>query len=128
MPVAVLYNNVRKSFPDITEKADAIHMQLWDTVDSDSAYSWFESLAKALNSEMAREEPENTYSQLVEYLAKEYERGDREVQDCIDVAFVENLFWDVMPNKLEPFWRKFPETLKNLYVAFYKATPLERNR
>jgi len=47
----------------------------------------------------------------------------QEVLACIDVAFVENLFWCVPEDKAPPYWLRLPSILKDLYVAFHNRSP-----
>lgn len=50
------YVAVRLQFPDISLKADKEYVEYWgeaiEEIHSGAAYSWFESLANALNTEM----------------------------------------------------------------------------
>ena len=96
------YQSVREQYPEIAQKADAEHIRIWGEIDPDYTYSWFESLAKAVNTEMA--EPA-VYKELFLYISRQYQNGSREIKDCIDVAFVENLFWRLPPEKIAPYWK-----------------------
>ncbi len=123
MTVLDLYSEVRKRFPEIAQKADEEHMRVWDEIDPDFAYSWFESISNALNSEMQKGVDANKYKELFEYFKSQYLLGDDKVKDCIDVSFTENLFWDVKPEKAKSYWVIFPDLLKELYVKFHRHTP-----
>jgi len=57
-------------------------------------------------------------------MSEQFENGNSEVKDCIDVAFVENLFWRVSREGTEIFWKNMPVTLKSLYVGFHGRPPL----
>lgn len=123
MPIVDMYNEFRDRFPDITEKADQEHIRLWSEVDPDFAYSWFASLANALNYEMQKEVQADQYSQVFEFIRRHFINGDKEVRNCIDVAFTENLFWRVKPEHARPYWDAFPDILQELYVAFHNRKP-----
>ena len=124
MSVLKLYNTTRKRYPDITEKADKEHIRIWDEVDPEFAYSWFESLANAINKEMVEGVEAEIYIDLFNYLDFQFQAGDERTRNCIDVAFTENLFWDVPVKKQEPFWIILPATLKELYIKFHRPNSL----
>ncbi|WP_434339506.1 DUF7674 family protein [Motilimonas cestriensis] len=123
MTVLDLYNDFRAEFPDITEKADLEHIRLWDEIDPEFAYSWFGSLANALNYEMTVSASVKEYKALFEFFRSSYMKSDNDVKDCIDVSFVENLFWNVPPEKAVPFWEVLPDVLKQLYIGFHGRKP-----
>jgi hypothetical protein len=124
MSVLDFYNETRKKYPAVTLIADIEHIRIWDEIDPEFAYSWFESLAKALNKEMCRNVETNKHKNLIEFISSQYQIGDAEVKNCIDVSFIENLFWEVPTEKADPYWKLLPENLKELYVDFYGRTPL----
>ncbi|WP_459874025.1 DUF7674 family protein [Endothiovibrio diazotrophicus] len=49
-----------------------------------------------------------------------------EVRNCIDVAFTENLFWQVKEENATPHWELLPSNLRDLHVGFHGRTPLRR--
>ncbi len=124
MPVPALYNETRERFPELTAKADREHIKYWGELDPEFAYSWFESLATALNAEMSRKVPARNYAGIFRHISSAYGNGDSEVQNCIDVAFTENLFWQVKGEKAGPYWELLPSNLKELYVGFHGKIPL----
>ena len=124
MPVLEFYYETRKKFPVITEKADREHIRNWGDLDPEFAYSWFESLASVLNKEMRREVSPDKYSGVFKYMSTSFNNGDKEVRNCIDAAFTENLFWQVAADKAEPYWKLLPDNLKELYVNFHHKKPV----
>ena len=124
MTVLDLYNDFRTEFPDITEKADLEHIRLWDEIAPEFAYSWFSSLANALNDEMIASASVKEYKALFEFFRSSYMKSDNDVKDCIDVSFVENLFWNVPSEKAVPFWEVLPDVLKQLYIWFHGRKPV----
>ncbi len=112
MPLIALYNETRELFPELTAKADREHVRYWDELDPESAYSWFESLAKTLNVEMSRNVPAKKYAGIFRHLSSAYGNGDFEVRNCIDVSFIENLFWQVKEQNAEPYWELLPPNLQ----------------
>lgn len=119
-----LYQAVRERFPEITATADKEHINYWGSLDPEFAYSWFESLAKALNNEMLKGISFKTYEPLFSFINMALVGCGSKVHTCIDVAFVENLFWQVPGSKAEPYWQELPQPLKELYVGFHHRTPL----
>ena len=51
-------------------------------------------------------------------------RGEKDLKKAIDVAFVENLFWQVPKDKLKPYWESLPKNLQNLYIGFHGKSAL----
>lgn len=123
MTVLGMYSEFREKFPSVTEKVDLQHIDYWGSLDSEQCYCWFESLAKTINSDMAKGEDPNTYTEIFEFLRSAYLKENDSVKNCIDVSFTENLFWEISVEKAEPFWLVFPDLLKGLYVAFHNRTP-----
>jgi len=117
---------IKKKYPAIAGRADVEYERLWgDFTDSEYySYSWFEALANALNEEMKQGIPASEYSNLFSTISANFEKGDENIRQCIDVAFVENLFWQVPGGKASSYWATLPEILKELYVDFHHRTPL----
>jgi hypothetical protein len=51
--------------------------------------------------------------------------SSEEVFKCLDVAFVENLFWQVPASKATPYWEQLPARFKALYQGFHHRTPVQ---
>lgn len=119
-----LYRGVRERFPSIASSADRFHQNRWgDTLDVGVEYAWFEALADALNDEMRREVPYASHEPLFEFIAGAFSQGSETVQKCIDVSFVENLFWQIPSLKCEPYWKRLPPKLRSLYTEFHRRDP-----
>ncbi len=117
---------IKKNYPEISEKADKLYDDYWNGLVKMefSSYSWFESLANAINGEMKKKTPISNYVSIFKAISSEYENGQYETKNAIDVAFVENLFWRVKGNEASPYWKIMPKNLKDLYVGFHGRTPL----
>ncbi len=124
MTVLDMYQEFRNEFPEVTQKADVEHVQLWDEVNPDFAHAWFESLAGAINEEMTNDVPADRYLPIFEFLRKKYHVGNDVVSSCIDISFVENLFWRVSTRKAQPYWAALPSVFKELYVDFHSTSPV----
>jgi hypothetical protein len=123
---AAFYLSARSKFPDLTEKADRQHIGYWDespTEEHDS-YIWFESVSRALNREMQGGHYIKECQVFFQFVDSVLRTGSDEVKKCIDVAFVENLFWEVSPGKAGPYWQVLPQRLQKLYLDFHARSPL----
>jgi len=117
---------IKTRYPEIAAKADAEHERRWgNSVELEHySYSWFETLANTLNREMCRGTPASEYRKLLLDISTEFRTGMDDVRQCIDVAFVENLFWQVPPDKALAYWTGLPENLQSLYIDFHRKTPI----
>jgi hypothetical protein len=122
--VVDLYNVTRNRFPEITKAADKIHEQTFGLPGPDFSYSWFENLANALNKDMNNGISASKHMKLFSFINQALHDCGPEIKNCIDVAFVENLFWQVPSEKAEQYWAKLPTALKELYVGFHGRAPL----
>ena len=87
------YKATRERFPAIVALADERHVRDgWD-LDDAFAYSWFQSLANMLNAHMCRMAGQKSCKTVFDYMRQQFLNGSLEVRNCIDVSFVENLFW-----------------------------------
>jgi hypothetical protein len=120
-----LYETARQRFPAATERADRLHIRQWGGLDPQFAYSWFENLANAVNEDMCREVSYKVHEPLFRFMAGLALRCTGEIHRCIDVAFVENLFWQVPARKCAAYWQPLPSTLKHLYLEFHRRPPVE---
>lgn len=124
MTLPELYNSVRERFPLISQKADGLHIQLWGPPEAGSPYVWFESLANAINLEIAAEVDPADYKALLNFLDKALASGSAELRDCLDVSFMENLFWRVACVKARPYWEVTPKRLREFHVALHGKGPV----
>ena len=123
MNVQALYLEVRKRYPEVSASADRVHLATWGEPDDGMSYVWFGSLATALNRQMNRAVDVHVHQSLFDFLAQAAAGATPEVLNCIDVSFVENLFWQVPSHKAMPYWRDLPEALKALYLGFHGRAP-----
>jgi hypothetical protein len=123
MNVLGMYHDFRKRFPEMTQAADARHIRVWDSIDDETAYSWFESLAGAINDQMSASEEVTDLSSIFSYFDELLRGSDEKVKNCIDVSFVENLFWEVQPSSAADAWDAMPHSMQQLYVRFHGRPP-----
>ena len=107
MSLQGLEAEVHASFPLISQAADRRHEKHWGDLLPDDAYMGFESLANALNDERRGGMPAAVHRPLLGHLEDALGRSD-EVDRCIDVAFVEKLFWQVGGERAAPYWESMP--------------------
>jgi hypothetical protein len=115
---------VRERFGDQLTDVDKLHIERWGSLHPDYAYSWFESLAYALNAAMTKGSEQPRFAEVVNFLSAALRTASQEVLNCIDVAFVENLFWQVSAGKAQASWALLPEQLKEFYLAFHSRPPV----
>lgn len=118
------YVAFREQFPEFSSHADRELFKNWGESGDIAPYSWFHSLANAINRDMQSGSRLKEITDIFTYIEKAFLNGSDEVKNCIDVSFVENLFWQVSPKKAEPYWLGLPDTLKKLYVDFHAQPPL----
>lgn len=118
--------SIRADYPDISASADVLYNEYWnEIIEMDfSSYSRFESLANAINERMKNKVPASEYNSIFRAISNQFGQGSKDIDTAIDVAFVENLFWQVLPADAEPYWDVLPNNLKALYIAFHRRTPL----
>lgn len=118
---------IKARYPAISAKADAEYERLWGGF-SDSEYFsslWFEALANVLNHEMSAAVHVATHQDLFTMIGLSFESGDETVRNCIDVSFVENLFWQVSDvGSIATYWAALPDNLRRLYLDFHGRDPL----
>ncbi len=124
MDLQQFYVEVRRRFPAVTEKADRLHLEEFHEIDHSAPYSWFKSLANALNNEMNCQVLSATYEPLFNFVAGSLADSSEDLYHCVDVSFVENLFWQVSSRKAEQYWLQLPHSLRELYLDFHRRTPL----
>lgn len=123
MSVLGMYHDFRKRFPEMTQGADARHIKVWGSVDDETAYSWFESLAGAINDQMGASKEVANLSSIFSYFDELLRGSDKKIRNCIDVSFVENLFWEVQPSSAANAWDALPHSMQQLYVRFHGRPP-----
>ena len=96
---------------------------MWGETGPEFAYSWFHGLANALNREMNKGTEPAHYRELLGFINSVLRDCGEEVRNCIDVSFVENLFWQVPSARTESYWQLLPGPLKQLYLGFHSRPP-----
>lgn len=76
-----------------------------------------------LNAQMGIPEQCAEFPSLFKYFDMKFRTGGKEIKNCIDVSFVENLFWQVSPRNAAPVWTILPKNLQQLYIDFHGRAP-----
>lgn len=118
-----LYRDVHLRFPSAAAKADILFANDWGEFLPEYSYSWFEKLAYALNVEMKNGIAFSEHKQLFDFLDAVLQDSSDEVKNCLDVAFTENLFWQLAKDKAAPYWSGLPVSIKSFYLAFHGKPP-----
>jgi hypothetical protein len=123
MSVLEMYHDFRRRFPEMTQAADTRHVKIWGSVDDETAYSWFESLAGAINNQIGGAQKDTDLISVFSFFDRRLQGSDTEVKNCIDVSFVENLFWEVRPSSAISAWDAMPKSMQQLYLNFHGRPP-----
>lgn len=123
MTVIAMYRDFREQFPRLSGKADARHIKVWDSINDETAFCWFESLAGAINDQLATGPQTAELTSVFSYFAGQYSTGDDDVKRCIDASFVENLFWEVPKGSAITAWALLPKPMQQLYINFHGHAP-----
>lgn len=114
---------VHQKFPQIALAADHRHAKYWGDCPPDGAHSWLESLANALNDEMRGRVAAAVHLPLMQHIENALDSSE-EVYRCVDVAFVENLYWQIGGERAAPYWALMPTRLRKLYLGFHPRPPV----
>lgn len=123
MDVQQMYDDFHRQYSDVAKAADAQHKVTWDSVTAEAAPVLFESLASVINARMGALENRTEMAAIFRFFDLKFRTGSKEVKNCIDTCFVENLFWQVPPKKAAPVWAVLPQNLQQLYIAFHGGAP-----
>ncbi len=128
-----VYAHIRAHFPELSAKTDARYMRyeaIGDDFEAEEeifTYLWLERLADILNFEMTAGVDVEKLTPVFEALVDMLD-WNAETLKCIDVAVVENLFYQVKPAAAEPYWNVFPGRLQALYLRFFGRPPTDPSR
>lgn len=121
---AEFYRSAHVRLPEVARKTDAHYAHYWfESPSEEHAGSWFGSAAEVLNGEMRNGADVRQVRAVFVFVERAFVAGCPEVRHCIDVSFVENLFWQVPAHLLESYWRVLPPVLRALYLDFHGRAP-----
>lgn len=120
----ILYQAFKSNFSDSAQRADQRHLRMWENID-DSVYCWFESLAEEMNADMRGGQQHQTHAAIFDFFRQQFMLGDESVKNCIEVAWLEHLFWQVPAKLAASDWHTLPSVFKQLYVSFHQKSPVK---
>ena len=106
----------RELYPDLARRADVEYVKYWgeSPMGEESSYSWFGSVANALNKDMCQGLFLHEAAAFFDYVTSVLLQCSDEVANCIDVSFVENLFWQALATRAISYWNVLPPPLQEL--------------
>ena len=108
---------VRSAFPEDAALADGLLLR--DGFDENAHFIWLEHFSQLTTDAIKRLEftKVNQHLNLFSHIVA---GGDEPTVQCIDVAYVESLMWDIKDDKLKrEGWKLIPANLRTLYVAMW---------
>lgn len=117
---------IRRRFPEEARRTDEWHMERgWEEVELDDApHLWIEAFADR-TTEAARATNWSTVRDHTEFMAEEYRRGSDPVKKLIDVAYAENLMWDLEDSAKLVAWPYLSQVVRDLYERMW-GNPCDR--
>jgi hypothetical protein len=112
-----LVESVRTAFPEEAALVDAILLR--DGWYENAHFTWLERFSQFTTDAIKRGE----FTKAAEHLSLIsglLAHGDEATSQCINVAYVESLMWDIKDDKRKrKGWKLIPANLKALYVAMW---------
>jgi len=112
--VAKMKEAVAARFPEEAKATDA-HMEFYD---ADAYETWLERFCDTTNAAMAERDEQRVDAHL-SFMSLHLEQGDADVRRAIDVAYTENLMWNLDVCAKRWAWPRIPANLKQLYVQMW---------
>jgi hypothetical protein len=112
---------VRSAFAEEAAAVDEILLR--DGYDEDAHFTWIERFSQFTTDAIKRKDFEKATSHmnLFSYILA---AGNEATIQCIDVAYVESLMWDIRDEKQKrEGWKLIPPNLRVLYVAMWGERP-----
>lgn len=119
---------IRQRFPEEARRTDEWHMERgWDEPELDEApHLWVEAFADR-TTEAARVANWSVVNEHTQFMAAEYRDGSDAVKRLVDVAYAENLMWNLEDSAKFAAWPYVDKVVRDLYAEMW-GTPGERNK
>ncbi len=112
--VARMKAAIAAQFPEEAEATDA-QMEFYD----DDAYeTWLERFCDTTNDAMARRDEQRVKAHL-SFISQQLEHADDDMRRALDVAYAENLMWNLDLDAKRWAWPRIPSNLKQLFVSMW---------
>ena len=119
--VQALKQLVEEQFPEDAAMTSRRSVELWDG--DEARGGWFEEFVERTN-EAIRRRDEAVVMQHLNFFSAQLDWADDDVRRVIDVNYVENLLGRLDKRSQRWGWRRIPQNLKELYLAFWgKISP-----
>lgn len=115
--IKLFIEDLRRELPRSSEQADKLmHQRGFDK--NDSCHLWIEAFADVTNILIAARNSEEATKHF-SFFSQQYQKGSDEVKNCIDVGYVENLFFDLPDDDRKWAWKLLPDDLKSIYADMW---------
>lgn len=84
----------------------------------DAWHSWLEEFSQITTEAIRRRDEEQARAHLA-FMSERLSTADEDVREVIDVAYTENLLWDLNAAQKKWGWTLMPENLRALYRAMW---------
>jgi hypothetical protein len=120
--------HIRQRFPDDAARTDEWHMDRgWEKTELDEApHLWVEAFADR-TTEAARAANWSVVEDHTEFMAAAYRSGSDAVKKLVDVAYAENLMWDLEDSAKVAAWPYVDEVVRDLYDRMW-VTPSKKEK
>ena len=112
---------LRTGHPREAQQTDALMHDRGFPLDN-AGFLWVEALADVTNQLMCAGQSDKIRA-LFQDIAGIYQDASDPVRDCIDVSYVENLFFDCPAKICKRYWPQLPDSLQRLYLKFHATAP-----
>ena len=109
-------------FPLDSNTADKVYINRGFEKKDEAYHVWFEAFAEVTNMYMKKRQTANVLKHF-EFFMYHSKNGTEVIKNCIDVSYVENLFWEINSETSKYYWSLLPKKLQELYFAFHHGMP-----
>ena len=110
-----LTQEIKNLFPDVAEE---VNKRLIESSDDWSCYFFLEFFVDVTSRHLQRREYTQATAHL-EYIEKKMKYGDDELESLLDVAYIENLLWELKPHEKKRVWEYLPTGIQNRYARIW---------
>src|ERR1700744_5225545 len=112
--VARMKREIAARFPEDAETTDA-QMEFYD---EDAYETWLERFCDTTNAAMALRNEQRVHEHF-SFISQQLQQADDDMRRALDVAYTENLMWNLDVDAKRWAWPRIPANLKALYVAMW---------
>jgi len=116
-----LVEKIIAAFPDDSAVVDA-RVQSQGFEPKDAPYIWIEQFSQLTTDALKAGDTTKARSHL-QLISGLLDSPDGASANCVDVAYVEPLMWNMSEEEKKQGWLAIPQNLRNLYVAMWGKRP-----